>query len=581
MKLLFTILTLLMSLLGYGQITSRNANEVIPRSIRSLGDRIPQVDVLPSVPNLLQYTGDAASGAFVYCRCTADTSKRGVYYWEVNQWVRLTSGDVSFLITDFDSTGQRRGRILFSGSNYKVVSSPRLLVDSANSKIVINNSNVSVGGPQTKLFVGGNIAATDTVKGYALQVNGITELEDTTTAKPVIIDEDGNAFRLKYWSMVGISGGGLTYPNTANKYLNGYGNFVTLNSDSLTEGSTNQFFTNTRARAAISLTTTGTSGAATYNSSTGVLNIPNYAGGSSGITGIGSFASAGDAKGLSVSGTDVIMHPATATTPGGVSTGPQTWVGAKTFNGGINLGASQAISFGTNFGYSALRLYDAGPGGRIGMGVNSGELQFFVFGGNRYTWNGGADLNPSGTNEWMRLTQTQLTTPAIVATSLQTATITGVSNFSATNITAAGTTKTGNLLFFDGGANQRYGIYNPANELNFFIPASTNFRWRGQGESTGAIRMQLSEAGQLSLGTSTPSASAFLQLESTTQGLLPPRMTTTQMNAISSPAAGLMIYNTTENATMTFDGTRWVGFRWNGTNYQGYNSTDNTWTNLN
>lgn len=43
----------------------------------------------------------------------------------------------------------------------------------------------------------------------------------------------------------------------------------------VTEGS-NLYFTNARARAAISLTTTGTSGAATYNSTTGVLNIPNY-----------------------------------------------------------------------------------------------------------------------------------------------------------------------------------------------------------------------------------------------------------------------------------------------------------------
>ena len=46
------------------------------------------------------------------------------------------------------------------------------------------------------------------------------------------------------------------------------------NTDLVTEGTTNLYFTNTRARAAISLTTTGTSGAATYTS--GVLNIPNY-----------------------------------------------------------------------------------------------------------------------------------------------------------------------------------------------------------------------------------------------------------------------------------------------------------------
>jgi hypothetical protein len=43
----------------------------------------------------------------------------------------------------------------------------------------------------------------------------------------------------------------------------------------------------------------------------------------------------------------------------------------------------------------------------------------------------------------------------------------------------------------------------------------------------------------------TPAASAVLDLQSTTTGLLPPRMTTTQKNAISSPAEGLLIYDTT------------------------------------
>lgn len=48
--------------------------------------------------------------------------------------------------------------------------------------------------------------------------------------------------------------------------------------DNVPEGVTNLYYTDARARAAISLTTTGVSGAATYNSSTGVLNIPNYQG---------------------------------------------------------------------------------------------------------------------------------------------------------------------------------------------------------------------------------------------------------------------------------------------------------------
>jgi hypothetical protein len=40
---------------------------------------------------------------------------------------------------------------------------------------------------------------------------------------------------------------------------------------------TNLYFTDARSRTAISLTTTGTSGVATYNNLTGILNIPNYA----------------------------------------------------------------------------------------------------------------------------------------------------------------------------------------------------------------------------------------------------------------------------------------------------------------
>lgn len=51
---------------------------------------------------------------------------------------------------------------------------------------------------------------------------------------------------------------------------------IPTNTNHVAEGS-NLYFTNARARAAISLTTSGTGGVATYNSTTGVLNIPNYA----------------------------------------------------------------------------------------------------------------------------------------------------------------------------------------------------------------------------------------------------------------------------------------------------------------
>ena len=45
----------------------------------------------------------------------------------------------------------------------------------------------------------------------------------------------------------------------------------------------------------------------------------------------------------------------------------------------------------------------------------------------------------------------------------------------------------------------------------------------------------------------TPDATSILELRSTTLGFLAPRMTTTQRDAITTPATGLLIYNTTTN----------------------------------
>ena len=58
--------------------------------------------------------------------------------------------------------------------------------------------------------------------------------------------------------------------------VNGFTGAVSLTTDNIPEGATNLYFTNTRARTAISLTTTGSSGASTYDNTTGVFNIPNY-----------------------------------------------------------------------------------------------------------------------------------------------------------------------------------------------------------------------------------------------------------------------------------------------------------------
>ena len=57
---------------------------------------------------------------------------------------------------------------------------------------------------------------------------------------------------------------------------------------------------------------------------------------------------------------------------------------------------------------------------------------------------------------------------------------------------------------------------------------------------------------------SSPNASAALQVDSTTQGFLPPRMTTAEKNLIATPAAGLMVYDTDLARPCFFNGATWI-----------------------
>jgi hypothetical protein len=62
-----------------------------------------------------------------------------------------------------------------------------------------------------------------------------------------------------------------------------------------------------------------------------------------------------------------------------------------------------------------------------------------------------------------------------------------------------------------------------------------------------------------------PNSSAMLDVKSSTKGLLIPRMTQTERNAISAPATGLMIFQTDQTAGFYFFQTTWkyVGFSGN------------------
>ena len=64
---------------------------------------------------------------------------------------------------------------------------------------------------------------------------------------------------------------------------------------------------------------------------------------------------------------------------------------------------------------------------------------------------------------------------------------------------------------------------------------------------------------QVGINTSTPDASAALDVESTTGGFLPPRMTQEQREAISNPANGLIVYQTDETPSIyVYSDNSWI-----------------------
>jgi hypothetical protein len=149
----------------------------------------------------------------------------------------------------------------------------------------------------------------------------------------------------------------------------------------------------------------------------------------------------------------------------------------------------------------------------------------------------------SGTNTG---DQTNITGNAGTATALQTARTIGGTSFNGTaNITistveaAAGTAL---LPSIAASGNLNTGVWFPAADT---LAAST----------AGVERIRVTSAGNVGIGTATPNANAILDVSSTTKAFMPPRMTTTQKNAIASPTAGMLVYDSTLNKLSVYTTT--------------------------
>ena len=92
------------------------------------------------------------------------------------------------------------------------------------------------------------------------------------------------------------------------------------------------------------------------------------------------------------------------------------------------------------------------------------------------------------------------------------------------------------------------------------LPAGSASQTLRNDGTTWVANSTLNNTGTaIGIGTASPNASALVEIQSTTQGLLLPTMTLAQKTAITSPATGLLIFQTDGTAGFYYySGTAWV-----------------------
>jgi hypothetical protein len=333
----------------------------------------------------------------------------------------------------------------------------------------------------------------------------------------------------------------------------------------------------------ITLTTTGTSGAATYNITTGALNIPQYGGGT-GIAWLESNATDltvwNNGKGNVLTNTsfgDFALKSYTSLNGGSTAIGfsalqsntsgyGNTAVGAAALSsntsainnvaiGNISMQNNTTGGSNTAVGHQSMQTNTAGGSntalgcqamGTAASGNNNtatGAFSLMNTSGSGNTANGSYSLNQAvGANN-----------NTVVGSFSGYGITTGNGNVCVGALSGAGQMTGLNSIYI--GYNTGALINAASNEIvigNNMTGLGTNTTLIGTNSTSKTILR-----GQVGIGTTSPSNSTALQVDSTIQGFLPPRMTTTQKNAIVSPAIGLIVFDTTLNKLCVRGLTNW------------------------
>jgi hypothetical protein len=261
--------------------------------------------------------------------------------------------------------------------------------------------------------------------------------------------------------------------------------FAAKSTTFLTEG-TNLYYTDARARAAISLTTTGTSGAATYTS--GVLNIPQYqAALTNPITGTGTTNYLPKFTGTSALGNSIISEGAgNAYVEGNLQIAKNNGIIKLTRESGLyGTQIVQSNSDGSiNYQIALAAANTWSTYMKLGEGESAPALMLQPYGNNvliNTTTNAGYNLDVNGT--------TRIQGAAYFSSSIETKNYVNIRANSGSN---------SYLWFTENGIDDRYLLGSPAGSSDLV------FRSGAYNLSTGTERMRLTGSGNVGIGTTNP-----------------------------------------------------------------------------
>jgi hypothetical protein len=293
-------------------------------------------------------------------------------------------------------------------------------------------------------------------------------------------------------------------------------------------------------------------------------------------------------NGTSVLGAGNIVTPSTP--PSGVAGAIQFSAGSAFNSDAANFfwdNTNKRLGLGTNAPLAPIDSYISGTGtgdflvGKFGYQTAGNGRQVFVkigAGGSQF------DLNVEAGNPFFELRYGNSTT-ALGGGLAQRVRYDGVTAIPKNLVVGSGNTQTANMLQVIGSgstsATTSLLVQNSAGTQLFkvqddgssslgtsgaalisVLPSSSAIFYNGNAHyfatSSGTYFSQLNSSGfQLGNGSAEPNASAIVDLTSTTKGFLPPRMTTTQKNAIATPATGLVVYDNTTNKLCCYNGSTW------------------------